>query len=330
MTDQDRQAALRRLNRPMRLTLAGLWAERLTHAFWPLWTVCSAGLAILSFGVQDWLLLEAAWAGIVLFTLGALWALIAGYRAFRKPTEAQAYARLDAHLPGQPIAALTDDQALGINDPASKAVWQAHLARMADRAAQARTVEPDLRLARRDPFALRYVALTALVMAVIFGSLWRVASVTGLGPNGAAALTSGPTWEGWAQPPVYTGKPSLYLNDIDQAELTLPRGTRLQFRLYGEIGALVLAETVSGSTTPAPASDATQDFEVAQSGTIKIEGAGGRDWKITALPDAPPTIATTGKIGREADGRFTQAYSATDDYAVTSGAVVIALDLAAV
>ena len=330
MTDQDRQAALRRLNRPMRLTLAGLWAERLTHAFWPLWTVCSAGLAILSFGVQDWLLLEAAWAGIVLFTLGALWALIAGYRAFRKPTEAQAYARLDAHLPGQPIAALTDDQALGINDPASKAVWQAHLARMADRAAQARTVEPDLRLAKRDPFALRYVALTALVMAVIFGSLWRVASVTGLGPNGAAALTSGPTWEGWAQPPAYTGKPSLYLNDIDQAELTLPRGTRLQFRLYGEIGALVLAETVSGSTTPAPASDATQDFEVAQSGTIKIEGAGGRDWKITALPDAPPTIATTGKIGREADGRFTQAYSATDDYAVTSGAVVIALDLPAV
>ena len=330
MTDQDRQAALRRLNRPMRLTLAGLWAERLTHAFWPLWTVCSAGLAILSFGVQDWLLLEAAWAGIVLFTLGALWALIAGYRAFRKPTEAQAYARLDAHLPGQPIAALTDDQALGIDDPASKAVWQAHLARMADRAAQARTVEPDLRLARRDPFALRYVALTALVMAVIFGSLWRVASVTGLGPNGAAALTSGPTWEGWAQPPAYTGKPSLYLNDIDQAELTLPRGTRLQFRLYGEIGALVLAETVSGSTTPSAASAATQDFEVAQSGTIKIEGAGGRDWKITALPDAPPTIATTGKIGREADGRFTQAYSATDDYAVTSGAVVIALDLAAV
>jgi len=88
MTDTDRQAALRRLNRPMRLTLAGLWAERLTHAFWPLWTVCGAGLAILSFGVQDWLLLEAAWAGIVLFSLGALWALIAGYRAFRKPTEA--------------------------------------------------------------------------------------------------------------------------------------------------------------------------------------------------------------------------------------------------
>ena len=330
MPDTDRQTALRRLNRPMRLTLAGLWAERLTHAFWPLWTVLIATLAVLAFGVQDWLPLEGVWAGVVLSTLGALWALVAGLRVFRKPTQSDAYARLDARLPGQPIAALNDDQALGTDDPASKAVWQTHLARMADRAAKARAVEPNLRLAKRDPFALRYVALTALVMAVIFGSLWRVGTIAGLGPNGAAALTSGPTWEGWAQPPAYTGKPSLYLNDIDQAELTLPKGTRLQFHLYGEVGALVLSETVSGSKTPNPASAATQDFEVAQSGAIKIEGAGGRDWKITALPDAPPSIATTGKIGREADGRFTQAFSATDDYAVTSGTVVIALDLAAV
>ena len=327
MTDPDRQSALRRLQRPMRLTLAGLWAERLTHAFWPLWTVLIATLAVLAFGLQDWLPIEGVWAGMVLCSLGALWALYAGLRTFRKPTVTQAYARLDARLPGQPIAAMTDDQALGTDDPASKAVWAAHLARMADRAAQARAVQPNLRLARRDPFALRYVALTALVMAIIFGSLWRVTSITGLGPNGAAALTAGPTWEGWAQPPAYTGKPSLYLNDIDQADLTLPKGTRLQFRLYGEVGALVLTETVSGSTPPATASAATQDFEVARSGTIKIEGAGGREWKITALPDAPPTVATTGKIGREADGRFTQAFNASDDYAVTSGTVVIALDL---
>ena len=321
MPDIDRNSALRRLKRPMRLTLAGLWAERLTHAFWPLWTVLTATLAALAFGLQDWLPLEGVWAGVVLCSLGALWALYAGLRTFRKPTVTQAYARLDARLPGQPIAAMTDDQALGTDDPASKAVWQAHLVRMADRAAKARAVQPNLRLAKRDPFALRYVALTALVMAVMFGSLWRVASLTGLGPNSAAALAAGPTWEGWAQPPAYTGKPSLYLNDLDHAELTLPKGTRLQFRLYGEVGALVLTETVSGSTTPAPASAATQDFEVGQSGTIKIEGAGGREWKITALPDAAPTITTTGKIGREADGRFTQPFSAADDYAVRSSAI---------
>ena len=327
MTQTNRQTALDRLQRPMRLTLAGLWAERLTQAFWPLWTICITAIATLAFGLQDWLPIEGVWAAIVLCFLGAGWALIAGLKAFHKPTKIDAYARLDSRLPGQPIAALSDDQALGIDDPASKAVWQAHLARMAERAAQARAVEPNLRLAKRDPFALRYVALTALVIAAIFGSLWRVASVSGLAPGSAAALAAGPTWEGWAQPPAYTGKPALYLNDIDQAELTLPKGTRLQFRLYGEVGALVLAETVSGSTSPPPASAAAQDFEVTQSGTIKIEGDGGREWAITALPDAPPTIATTGKIGREADDRFTQSFSATDDYGVVSGNVVIALDL---
>ena len=330
MTDIDRQTALRRLNRPMRLTLAGLWAERLTFAFWPLWTLLIAALSALAFGVQDWLPIEGVWAGLVLTVLGGLWALVAGWRAFRKPTQTEAYARLDARLPGQPIAALNDDQALGTDDPASKAVWQAHQTRMAERAAKARAVEPNLRLAKRDPFALRYVALTALVMALVFGSLWRVASVTGIAPGGASALATGPTWEGWAQPPAYTGKPALYLNDIEQAELSLPKGTRLQFRLYGEVGALVLTETVSASKTPAPASDAAQDFEVVQSGTISIEGPGGRDWAITALPDEPPTVQLSGKIGREGDGRFTQAFSAADDYGVTSGQVVIALDLPSV
>ena len=38
---------------------------------------------------------------------------------------------------------------------------------------------------------LTMVALTALVMALAFGSLWRVASVTGLGPGAAQAVASG-------------------------------------------------------------------------------------------------------------------------------------------
>ncbi len=102
------------------------------------------------------------------------------------PAGQDALDRLDATLPGRPIATLTDTQAIGASDPASHAVWAAHQARMAARAATARAVAPDLRLATRDPFGLRYIALTALVMALMFGSIWRVASVAGLA-NGAGA-----------------------------------------------------------------------------------------------------------------------------------------------
>ena len=57
---------------------------------------------------------------------------------------------------------------------------------MAERAKGAKAVEPDLKLAARDPFALRYLALTALVMALIFGSVWRLGSVSALAPGGGA------------------------------------------------------------------------------------------------------------------------------------------------
>jgi uncharacterized protein (TIGR02302 family) len=323
------ERALKRIETPLRLTLIGLWAERLTIALWPLWTITIAAIAAAAFGVQDELPLEAAWAGMVAIVLALFWAIVHGIRAFRRPTRTEAMVRLDARLPGQPIAALLDSQAIGATDPASQAVWAAHRARMATRAASARPVEPNLRLSTRDPYALRYVALTALVMAVLFGSLWRVTSVAGLTP-GAAAAASGPAWEGWAQPPQYTGKPTLYLNDQTAEALTLPTGTRLQVRLYGEAGSLILSETVSGRTDPAAASEPNHDFLITKSGALSIEGDGGRDWKVIATPDAPPSVTPEATIGREADGRFKQGYTASDDYGVLRGQVIIALDMAAV
>ncbi len=326
MTELTRQTALLRLRGPLRLTLAGLWAERIARGFWLLWTVVLAVLAVLAFGVQDRLPIEVVWGGTVLAAVGMVWGAWYAWRHFRKPTEEQALARLDARLPGRPIAALQDTQAIGSGDPASQAVWAAHLDRMAQRASAAKPVSPDLRLAARDPYALRYVALTAFVMALIFGSLWRVTSATTILPNGSVTAT-GPTWEGWAQPPAYTGKPSLYLNDVDQADLSLPAGTRLQFRLYGEVGQLTLNETVSGRTDVPPASDAVHDFTVTQSGTVSVAGEGGQSWDIAVIADAPPSILPAAEIVRKGTGEFTQEFTATDDYGITTGQVTIALDL---
>ena len=326
--DQDR--TLKAIARPLRLTLLGLWAERLARAFWPLWSVLLLLLSTLAFGLQDHLPIEASWSGLVLALIAVLWTLWHGWRAFRRPTRTEALIRLDSRLPGQPIAALTDTQAVGGSDAASIAVWQAHRARMAARAATARAVEPDLKLARRDPFALRYVALTAFVMALIFGSLWRVASVQALAPGAGNELAAGPTWEGWAQPPAYTGKPSLYMNDIAEGALDLPIGTRLQFRLYGEVGSLTLAETVSGRTDVPAASETVHDFTITQSGEVTIGGTGGRTWRLTALPDLAPSITPSDSAEREGDGRFAMQFQASDDYGIASGQVSIQLDLAAV
>jgi uncharacterized protein (TIGR02302 family) len=326
MQDQEK-SALSSIARPLRLTLLGMWAERLTRAFWPLWTVLLLALSALAFGAQDHLPLEAAWTALVLAVFATLYAIWRGLRAFRAPTRAEALIRLDSRLPGQPLAALTDTQVIGTDDPASLIVWQAHRARMAARAAQARAVEPDLKLARRDPFALRYVALTAFVMAMVFGSLWRVASVQALAPGAGNELAAGPAWEGWAQPPAYTGKPSLYMNDIAEGRLELPIGTRLQFRLYGEVGQLTLAETVSGRTDVPAASETVHDFTLNRPGEVVIGGPGGRTWTLSATPDMAPTVTPGDSAEREGDGRFTMDFAARDDYGIATGQVSIALDL---
>ncbi len=330
MAISDPKAVLTRIRWPLRLTYFGLWAERLARAFWPLWSVVIAVLAALIFGLQDLVAIEYVWAVGGMALLAAVVALGLGWRSFRTPTPAEALIRLDARLPGRPISALTDSQAIGNEDAASTAVWRAHLARMAERASRAQAVSPDLRLSGRDRFALRYVALTALVMALMFGSLGRVASVAALAPGGLGAIAAGPTWEGWAQPPAYTGKPTIYLNDVTAEALDLPIGTTLQFRLYGEVGALGVTQTVSVPKEPAPeqaAQTVAQSFSLENSGTVSIDGPGGRSWAFTAIPDSAPTITTTGEIGREADGRFKQSFTTKDDYGVVAGQVTITLDL---
>ena len=50
MTHTRPEAALKRIETPLRLTLAGLWAERLCRAFWPLWSMLIATLAFLAIG----------------------------------------------------------------------------------------------------------------------------------------------------------------------------------------------------------------------------------------------------------------------------------------
>ncbi|MEM7732858.1 MAG: TIGR02302 family protein [Pseudomonadota bacterium] len=323
----DLQTMLTRLRRPLRLTWAGLIAERLVRAFWPLWSVVASVSAALMLGLQDVLPVEAVWFALIVTGAAFIGFLIFGIWRFRWPKRQEAVDRLDASLKGRPLAALGDNQAIGTGDEASERLWSAHLGRMADRARDAQAVEPDLRLSGRDPFGLRYIALLGLVVALLFGSVAQVSSVSQIGPAAAAQANTGPSWEGWVEPPVYTGLPSLYLNDQD-AELSVPEGSRITLRLYGEVGALSVAETVSGRTEDVgAATDTEQEFEITSDGTLRIEGAGGREWTIIALPDEAPAVELLDEgVTTTFDGQMSQPFEAADDYGVTGGRAIFSLD----
>jgi uncharacterized protein (TIGR02302 family) len=319
------------LTRALRGTLAGLWAERLARAFWPFATGVLALVAALGFGLQD--LLPPLWAMWAIFA--AIAALVASFALgawrLRLPNRAEAAARLDASMPGRPLSALADEQAIGASDPASRRVWLAHLHRMQARLATARPVPGDTRLARFDRYGLRYMALTGFVVALAFGAPSRVAEIAEIAQSQgrAEAVALGPSWEAWVQPPAYTGRPSLYLNEVDRARLELPQGSRVTVRFYGQQGIMSVQESLSDRESYDPA-DMAQDFEIERSGRLSVRGPAGRDWEIVALVDQPPSVSLQGEATRERGGLMRQSFSASDDYGVTGGEMRVALDLEAV
>lgn len=322
---------MKHLKRPIGLTRLGLVAEQVVRAFWPFWSIIFVVIAPLLFGWHEVMPIEGFWAYVVLSALGLLLSFLWGVKQFRWPKRHQAIAKVDAQIKGQPIAALADQQAIGAGDAASEVVWQTHLTRMAERTKEARRVEPDLRVSDRDPFGLRYIAFLFFVVAMLFGSLLRISSVGEVVGGNGQTLATGPVWEGWVEPPSYTGKPTLYLNDIPAGQLRVPQGSEITLRLYGEVGALTVTETVSGRVEDiGSASDPEQSFAVAQTGSLSIDGDNAISWVFDVVEDEAPFVELTGPIEADALGEMSQPFRAMDDYGIATGSATIALDLPAV
>ena len=332
-TPDDLKRTLDGLRRPLWLTRIGMRAEGLVRSLWPLLTVLLLALAAAMMGLHEVLRIEAIWVCVGLTAGAALWALVYAARHWSWPSTADAMMRLDGSLAGRPITALLDDQAIGSGDDASAAVWRAHKRRMAERAAQAQAVPADLRVSSRDPYAVRYMAVLAFGIAVVFGSIWRVGTVAEMATGGAGTLAAGPVWEGWAEPPLYTGKPTLYLNDQAEGALELPVGTIVTMRLYGEVGALTVSESVSGNAPevdPEAPPQMAFDFKVIKDGALAIEGPGARAWNVTVRADQAPEIVILGAPEVAAMGEMRLPFAAKDDYGVDAGEARIMLDLASV
>lgn len=322
--------AIKRLIWPLRLTRLGMVAERSVQAFWPVWTLLFMVLAALAFGAGRLLSQTSFWITAALVSLAFIGLLALALRRFKMPSHAEALERLDATMPGRPISTLLDTPAVGGHDAASRSVWAAHVARMANRASHARAPQPDLRVSRSDPYALRYIGATALAMALLFGTLEEVADIgdvpLGAGP---ATASAGPSWEGWVEPPLYTGLPSLYLNDIIAESFEAPLGSEVTLRAYGAPGAITMRTDIGPLPEPDPDAYA-QVVVMERAGTLSVDGPGGREWQVSVRPDAAPTVELSGEVEGEPPGAMQFSFTASDDYGVRSGTAMIHLNTAAV
>ena len=320
------QCELTVLRWPLRLTWLGICFESAAYALWPLLSVVLVVVAALMFGLHDVLPIDFLWIGTVVVAFAVAGALAFAMLRFRPPSKADAIERLDQSLSGRPIQALTDTQAIGSADSDSASVWAAHQTRMIEKTVAAKAVPPKVRIASLDPFVLRYVAVVFFAVALVFGLVLRVGTV-GAVVSPHDVLATGPVWEGWIDPPRYTGRPTLYLNDQPQGDLSAPFGSMITLRLYGEVGALAFSETVSGRAVFPAVSTQTQDFQILKDGELSIDGPNGRRWLVTVVPDARPIIASLKSIDSDVNGVMTLPFAAGDDYGIESGKAQFSLDL---
>lgn len=318
---------LRGLKLRIWVTWAGILTERVAQAFWPAWSAALLGYAAYAF-VPVALLPPVAVAGLLL-SGAALFAatLVYGLTGFRFPGVSVALDRLDKSHPGRPISALLDRQSTGILDDGSVAVWNRHMERMSQAASKVRAVPPDLRLSRRDRFSVRYLAAAAFVCAIIFAPDREVFLATDAAANAAMPAIQ---FEAWLEPPLYTGKRSIYLNDLSEQVIPAPIGSLIPIRIYGEADGLEIRQTVDDIAGASGGEGTRREVKVRNNGSLMIGGPAAEDvrvWKFFAIPDKPPSIKISGPLQAEAMGSVTLPLSLQDDYGVEDASIRISLDI---
>ncbi len=307
-----------------------LW-ERAWPALWLPLSVLLVFLAASWLGL--WIELPPSWrpVGLGLFGLALVASLVPLARLRAVDPEA-ALDRLDRDAPGghRPARAVSDAQALGADDPGSRALWALHRRRAeaAIRGLAVATPRPDM--VRRDRFALRALPIVAAVAAFFVA-----------GPEAGTRLTSALAWQnplppappfridGWVDPPLYTRLPPLMIDaNASEQRLRAPINSTLVVRVAGR-GEAELKPGAGLQPLPAPA-EAKPDlretrYKVTGSGDLAIRTglAGGLTLHLDVVPDRPPEAAIVGTPETNARGTFVIGYSLKDDYGLASAEALV-------
>ncbi len=209
----------------------------------------------------------------------------------------------------------------GRDDPGARAVWAAHLARMRRLAGQrAGRCRPTCGWRRATPGRCgwwRWCCSSRRWSSRATAAV-RVGAGGAAGPIRRRRSRPGPSYEGWAEPPAYTGRPTLYLPEVPAARRSpVPQGTVVTLRVYGDAGALRARRDRVGRRRR------RWPRRRRASPTRGLPGRGRRDgdararaahtlgrWTFAMEPDAAPTIAMTGGLERAASGETRLAYTA--------------------
>ncbi|SED89406.1 TIGR02302 family protein [Bradyrhizobium erythrophlei] len=287
-----------------------------------------AGLFLVASWAGLWLLLPfaARVAGAALFGIAALVALAPLLR-FRWPSREEGLSRLDrgAGVRHRPATTLSDT--LANKDPFALALWQAQRERTLASIKRIRAGLPRPRVSLHDPWALRALVIVMLVATYVAAGDERGLRVaTAFDWNGIMAPANVRV-DAWVTPPNYTGKPPIILSNAnkdasaaDSTPLAVPAGSTLLVRSSGGTIDVVVGGGVAEVAPEGQAPKGTNErhFKITGDGTAHVRAPAGQpQWKFTATPDRPPSIALAKDPERQARGALQMSYRLEDDYGVT-------------
>lgn len=265
---------------------------------------------------------EARMLGVALFGFLALY-LIAREIARGWPSRASAVQRLDAAAaaPLRPARSLDDTLAAQNADPATRALWELHRRRLEATLAETPVSAPAPQLARLDPFALRALALVAVVAAGFVAGDEKGARLAAAfdWPAGDRLLGASDRIDAWFEPPAYTGRPAIVLGS-ESGAVEAPQGALLRLRpettQVSVDGGLTLASPGKPDATASVKTGNPPPPAYRLTGAARLALPDGRRFEVTAIPDLPPKAALTERPRNNTRGSMTLAYEAEDDYGV--------------
>ena len=260
---------------------------------------------------------------LVLVGLAVAVLLFRGIRTIRLPDDRAADRRLETRsgLIHRPLSVLTDRPATA--DEVGLALWQAHEARAIKQINRLQVGLPRPGLARRDPRALRYGLLLAVLACL------GIANTDGPSRVYAAMTPSLPVAPGapatelqaWITPPAYTRIAPIFLK-ADASSVSVPAGSHLMVNVSGgsSLPTLVLNDR-TGPFTALDHSSFQAEWDLTRGGllTVKRDGSSLASWKLTVVADQSPTVAWGDNPGRPPSGQQTRLpWQVSDDYGVTA------------
>lgn len=335
-----------------RARLALVW-----EGAWP-WLAALIGVGVLFLvvswaGLWDRLPPYGRIAGVLLFAL-ALAATLAPLARLALPGRREALSRVDrasgqAHRPATGL----DDSLASVagQDPMTRALWEAHRARIAREAGALKAGAPSPKLAARDPYALRFLLGLVAVVAFAFAGSDRGARVSAAFDWSSPAADVVPARiDAWVAPPAYTGRPPIFLTvragadgrppaDPAAAAVVTPEAGQDLVRTPQNATLVVRGSggpvevTVSGAAEPvtdegkAPPGVVERKFRLVGDAEARVvsPGAPDRVWRFAVTPDTPPSISQSGPVRQNARGTATVAYEVKDDYGVVGAEARFAL-----